>query len=95
MGYAPSVTRGYLVMRQDDKIELTSNIADEPVFDASSELMEQRPGTSADQPPQLIHNHPYTDKELEAIVGPEGGGGWYWLDDTNKESTTGAQDDLM
>ena len=32
LGFAPNVTNGYFVMRQDDKIELTSNIADEPVF---------------------------------------------------------------
>ena len=78
LGFAPNVTNGYFVMRQDDKIELTSNIADEPVFDAPSELMEQRTGTSTDQPPQSIHYHPYTDKELDAVVGPDGGGGWYW-----------------
>ena len=28
-------------------------------------------------------------------MGPEGGGGWYWIDDSNKELTTGPQDDPM
>ena len=87
------MTNGYFVMRQDDKIELTSSIADEPGCDAPSELMERRPGTSTDQPPQSIHNHPYTDKELDAVVGLDGGGGWYWGEDWNKEVTFGPQDD--
>ena len=82
-------------MRSDDRIELTSNIADEPVFDAASELVEQPPRASTDKPPQLIHDHPYTDKELEAAMGPDGGGGWYWGDDCNKELTFGPQDDPM
>ena len=95
LGFAPNVTNGYFVMRQDDKIELTSNIADEPGFDAPSELMEQRPGTSTDQPPQSIHNRPFTDKELDAVMGPDGGGGWYWGDDWNKAVTFGRPDDPM
>ena len=28
-------------------------------------------------------------------MGPEGGGGWYWVDDCNKELTLGPQDDPM
>ena len=28
-------------------------------------------------------------------MGPEGGGGWFWLDESNKESTTRTQDDPM
>ena len=95
LGFAPNVTNGYFVMRADNRIELTSNIADEPVLDATSEPVEQPPRTSTEEPPQLIHDYPYTDKELEAIMGPEGGGGWYWIDDRNKELTTGPQDDPM
>ena len=37
LGFAPNVTNGYFVMRLDEKIELTSNIADEPGFDVSHE----------------------------------------------------------
>ena len=94
-GCAPNVTNGYFVLRADNRIELTSNIADEPVFDATSEPVEQPPRTSTEEPPEFIHDYPYTDKELEADMGPEGAGGWYWLDDSNKESTTGTQDDPM
>ena len=71
-------------MNQHDKIELTSNIADNPNFDAKEDLMELRPAKQPD-PPQNIHYHPYTDKELkelEAVMGPEGGGGWFWQEDT-------------
>ena len=28
-------------------------------------------------------------------MGPEGGGGWYWIDDSNKDLTPGPQDDPM
>ena len=28
-------------------------------------------------------------------MGPEGGGGWYWVGDCNKELTLGPQDDPM
>ena len=65
LGFAPNVTNGYFVMKQDDKIELTSNIADESNFDASDALMEQRPGTSTENPPQPqpLHDYPYTDRE--------------------------------
>ena len=97
MGFAPNVTNGYFVMRQDDKIELTSNIADEPNFDAPEALMEQRPGISTENPPQPqpLHDYPYTDRELEAVMGPEGGGGWFWADDSNREVTSGRPDDPM
>ena len=95
LGFAPNVTNGYFVMKQDDKIELTSNIADDPNFDAPEALMEQRPGISTDNLPQPIHDHPYTDKELEAVMGPEGGGGWFWADDSNREVTSGRPDDPM
>ena len=96
LGFAPNVTNGYFVMNKHDKIELTSNIADESNFDAYDELMEQKPGTSTDPPqPQPLHDYPYTERELEAIVGPEGGGGWFWADDSNGEVTSGSPDDPM
>ena len=51
LGFAPNVTNGYFVMRADNRIELTSNIADEPAFDATSEPVEQPPRTSTEEPP--------------------------------------------
>ena len=68
-------------MNQHDKIELTSNIADNPNFDAKEDLMELRPIEQPDPPQDPV----YTEKELrelEAVMGPEGGGGWLWQDDT-------------
>ena len=81
LGFAPNVTNGYYVMNQHDKIELTSNIADNPNFDAREDLMELRPTEQPDPPQDPV----YTESELrqlEAIMGPEGGGGWLWQDET-------------
>ena len=81
LGFAPNVTNGYYVMNQHDKIELTSNIADNPNFDAKEDLMELRPTEQPDPPQDPL----YTEKELrvlEAVMGPEGGGGWFWQEDT-------------
>ena len=77
LGFAPNVTNGYYVMNQHDKIELTSNIADNPNFDAKEDLMELRPTGQPDPPQDPV----YTESELrqlEAIMGPEGGGGWLY-----------------
>ena len=58
--------------------------------------MEQRPSTSTDPPqPQPLHDYPYTERELEAVMGPEGGGGWFWADDSNREVTSGSPDDPL
>ena len=94
LGFAPNVTNGYFVMNKWDKIELTSNIADEPNFDAAVVLMEPTPKEPA-QPPRALLDHPYEDKELEAVMGPEGGGGWYWGQDWNKPLVFGQPDDPM
>ena len=51
LGFAPNVTNGYFVMRADNKIELTSNIADEPAFDAIGEQVEQPSKTIPEEPP--------------------------------------------
>ena len=83
-------------MHKHDKIELTSNIADESNFDASGALMEQRSGTSTDPPPpQPLHDYPYTERESEAVVGPEGGGGWFWADESQQEVNSGSPGDPM
>ena len=58
LGFAPNVTNGYYVMNQHDKIELTSNIADNPNFDAKEDLMELR-HTERLVPPQ---DPAYTEK---------------------------------
>ena len=81
LGFAPNVTNGYYAMIQRDKIELTSNIADNPNFDAKEDLMDLRPIEQPDPPQDPV----YTESELrqlEAIMGPEGGGGWLYKDET-------------
>ena len=77
LGFAPNVTNGYWVMNKWDNIELTSNVTEDPEFDKADALMEPTPKEPDQQPPAL-HDHPYEDKELEAVMGPDGGGGWYW-----------------
>ena len=74
LGFAPNVTNGYWVMNKYDKIELTSNVTENPEFDKVDELMEPKPKDPHPPHPDL-HDHPYGDKELEAVMGPEGGGG--------------------
>ena len=49
--FASNVTTGYFVVRADNRIELTSNIADAPAFDATGEPVEQPPRTSTEEPP--------------------------------------------
>ena len=70
------MTNGYWVMNKWDKIELTSNVTEDPEFDKADALMEPTPKEPEPEPPAL-HDHPYGDKELEAVMGPDGGGGWY------------------
>ena len=53
-------------------------------------------GTSTGPPqPQPLHDYPYTEKELEAIIGPEGGGGWFWADYSQQDVNSGSTDDPM
>ena len=80
-------------MNKWDKIELTSNITEDPNFDKADALMEPTP-KRPDQQPQALHDHPYEEKELEAVMGPEGGGGWYWGQDWNQPLVF-EQDDPM
>ena len=94
LGFAPNVTNGYWVMNKNDKVELTSNITNDPDFDRFDPLMEPTP-TEPDQQPEKLHDHPYEDKELEAVMGPEGGGGWYWAEDVNEQLVDEQPDDPM
>ena len=66
LGFAPNVTNGYWVMNKNDKIELTSNVTEDPDIDRMEPLMEPTP-KQHDQPQSPLHDWPYTDKELEAI----------------------------
>ena len=77
LGFAPNVTNGFWVMNKYDKIELTSNVTEDPEFDKMDPLMEPTPKDPHPPLPDL-HDHPYGDKELEAVMGPEGGGGWFY-----------------
>ena len=74
LGFAPNVTNGYWLMNKYGKIELTSNVTEDPEFDKMDPLMEPTPKEPDPSPPAL-HDHQYEDKELEAVMGPEGGGG--------------------
>ena len=40
LGFAPNVTNGYWVMNKKDRIELTSNVTEDPEFDRMEPLME-------------------------------------------------------
>ena len=40
LGFAPNVTNGYWVINKNDKIELTSNITEDPDFDKMDPMME-------------------------------------------------------
>ena len=93
LGFAPGVTNGYFVMRPDHKVELTSNIADDTIFDEQPEVLEQPVEKVQEQ--SQHHEEPYTDKELEAVMGFEGGEGWMWGEDANKDLYFGPQDDPM
>ena len=61
LGFAPNVTNGYWVMNKWDKIELTSNVTEDPEFDKADALMEPTPKEPEPEPPAL-HDHPYEDK---------------------------------
>ena len=94
-GFAPNVTNGYWVMNKWDKIELASNVTEDPEFDRMDPLMEPTPKEPEPPPPSALHDHPYEDKEMEAVMGPEGGGGWYWGQDWDKPLVFGRPDDPM
>ena len=93
LGFAPGITNGYFVMRPDHKVELSSNIADETIFDEQPEVLEQPVEKLQEQ--SQHHEEPYTDKELEAVMGFEGGEGWMWGEDAEKDLYFGPQDDPM
>ena len=81
LGFAPNVTNGYWVMNKNDKIELTSNVTEDPDFDRMETLMEPTL-KEHDRPQPALHDFPYTDKELEAVKDPEGYGDLFnnWCD---------------
>merc|ERR1711989_89995 len=85
LGFAPNVTNGYWVMNGWNKIELSPDVTDDPGFDKHEPITEPKPKEQTPVPqPELgssLHDHPYSEKEMEAVMGPEGGGGWYWGDD--------------
>ena len=80
-------------MRPDNKVDLTSNIADDTIFDEQGEVL-QPPVEKPQEQPQH-REEPYTDKELEAVMGFEGGEGWMWGEDAEKDLYFGPQDDPM
>merc|ERR1711867_349856 len=62
-------------------------------------MMEAGPKQLEPEPPlrldSSLHDHPYEDKEMEAVMGPEGGGGWYWGQDWDKPMVFGRPDNPM
>ena len=54
-------------MRPDHKVELTSNIADDTIFDEQDEVLQPLVDKPKEQPQH--REEPYTDKELEAVMG--------------------------
>ena len=50
LGFAPGVTCGYFVMRPDHKVELTSNIADDTIFDEEPEVLQPPVDKPQEQP---------------------------------------------
>jgi len=56
-------------MRPDKKVELTSNIADDTVFDEQGVIFAKKPAEKPEGQPQLSREEPYTDKELEPVMG--------------------------
>ena len=95
-GFAPNVINGYFVMRQDGKVELTSTITEETIFD------EPEPALAYDQQPgqtlkdiSIEEGDEKTDQErMEgAVMGFAGGEGWYWNGGEDKVWNTMPQDD--
>ena len=73
LGFAPNVTNGYFVLRVTDSgIELTAEVDDETVFPEREVILERPPDTSHDRL-KLEPDDPYTQKELDAVMGFEGG----------------------
>ena len=93
LGFAPNVTNGYFAIKQDYKVELTSNIEDDTTFDEPPVVLPQ-PVEKLPEEPQH-HEEPYTDKELEAVMGWEGGEGWMWGADAEKDLDFRPHDDPM
>ena len=96
LGFAPNVTNGFWVMRSDKKVELTSNIADETVFDEAVELPQRKMEEQmAPQPPR--EDDIYPQKLLDEIMGPEGDPmiAWNWGKEENQLEPAGPQDDPM
>ena len=80
-------------MKSDHKIELTSNIEYDTIFDEPPVVLQQPVENVPDQPQH--QEEPYTDKELEAVMGFEGGEGWMWGDDAEKDLDFRPHDDPM
>ena len=75
LGFAPNVTNGDWVLNKNDKIELTSNITEDPDFDRIEPLMEPTLDEHHRPKPALCDDFPYTDKELQAVEDAEVGYG--------------------
>merc|ERR1711989_168567 len=99
LGFAPNVTNGFWVMNGWNKIELSSDITEDPEFDKEDPMMEPKPKEPKPGPPHQLgsslHDHPYEEKEMEAVMGPEGGGGWYWGQDWDNSLQEESPDDPM
>ena len=85
-GFAPNVTNGYFVMRvADSGIELTAEVVDEIIF-PERDVIPERPTIQESDKNKLEPGDPYTQKELDAVMGFEGGEGWHWDKDPEKQN---------
>ena len=66
LGFAPNVTNGYWVMNKKDRIELTSDVNEDPEFDRMEPLMEPTPKEDVQSQTQPF-DWSYAQKEAEAI----------------------------
>ena len=71
LGFAPNVTNGFWVMRSDNKVELTSNIADETVFDEAIQMPERKMYEQK-LPGQPNEDDIYPQNLFDDIMGPAG-----------------------
>ena len=64
----------------DSGIELTAEVVDETIFPEREAIPERPPNKDHDRL-KLEPDDPYTQKELDAVMGFEGGEDWHWRQD--------------
>ena len=95
LGYAPGVTEGYFVMKDDGTIELTSNITEDTVLDEPQPVLADDVLPRQESKEKNIPQEKKTPEELmlEAILGVEGGVGWQDENSPGQASKAKLQED--